>query len=96
MPYNPAPGEQAPSEEAKRKAEAAKRFIENMYKMQSQNSRQRRERCEINQASDFAQNSSLSKLHLMVDKADASSYTPMIIVDSSKHLAADISLTVKA
>lgn len=46
MPYNPAPGEQAPSEEAKRKAEAAKRFIENMYKMQSQNSRERRERCD--------------------------------------------------
>ena len=48
MPYNAAPGEQAPSEEAKRKAEAAKRFIENMYKMQSQNSRERRERC-VNQ-----------------------------------------------
>lgn len=44
MPYTPAPGEQAPSEEAKRKAEAAKRFIENMYKMQSQNSKERRER----------------------------------------------------
>lgn len=46
MPYNAAPGEQAPSEEAKRKADAAKRFIENMYKMQSQNSRERRERYE--------------------------------------------------
>jgi len=44
MPYNPAPGEQAPTEEARRKAAAAKSFIENMYKMQSQNSRERRER----------------------------------------------------
>lgn len=44
MPYRTMPGDQAPSEDSRRKAAAAKSYIENMYKMQSQNHRERRER----------------------------------------------------
>lgn len=41
------PQDEAPSEDSKKKAQAAKSYIENMYKVQYQNHQQRTDRCAV-------------------------------------------------
>lgn len=44
----PARQDEGPSEDTRKKAQAAKSYIENMYKVQYQNYQQRTDRCSLN------------------------------------------------